>query len=153
MPLLIDGHNLIGQCPRLSLGDPDDEEKLVRLLASYVARTGKKVAVIFDPGEPTAMSRTRRLGGVEVVFAPPGTTADAAILRRVRRSHHPADWLVITSDMALAEKVALLGARTRSAHEFAAEACGPGAADAEEKQSAPSAGEVEAWLALFGAKS
>jgi uncharacterized protein len=152
VPLLIDGHNLIGQCPRLSLGDPDDEEKLVRLLASYASRTGKKVTVIFDPGEPTSLSRTRRLGGVEVFFAPPGSTADAAIVRRVQRSGHPADWLVVTSDLALSDSVARLGARTRGAQEFAAEACDTGAAEAEEKQSAPSAGEVDAWLELFGGK-
>ena len=32
MPLLIDGHNLIGQIPELSLADEDDEGKLVMLL-------------------------------------------------------------------------------------------------------------------------
>jgi len=152
MPLLIDGHNLIGQCPRLSLDDPDDEEKLARLLATYAARTGKKVTVVFDPGEPTALSRTRRLGGVEVVFAPPGSTADTVIARRVQRARHPPDWIVITSDQALSEKVTRLGARTRSAQEFATEACAPALAEAEEKQSASSAGEVEAWLELFGGK-
>ena len=150
MPLLIDGHNLIGQCPRLSLDDPDDEERLVRLLVSYAARTGKKITVVFDPGVPTSLPRSRRLGGVEAVFAPQGSTADAAIVRRLQRARHPADWLVVTSDQALSVKVARLGARTRSAQEFASEACAPGAADSDEKQSAPSAGEVEAWLELFG---
>lgn len=150
MPLLIDGHNLIGQCPRLSLDDPDDEEKLVRLLASYAARTGKTITVVFDPGGATSLPRTRRLGGVEAVFAPQGSTADTAIVRRVQHARHPADWLVVTSDLALSDKVARLGARTRSAQEFAAEACAPGAAESDEKQSAPSAGEVEAWLELFG---
>ncbi|HNS50885.1 MAG TPA: NYN domain-containing protein [Anaerolineae bacterium] len=151
MPLLIDGHNLIGRCPGLSLSDPDDEEKLVRLLAAYASRTGKKVTVAFDPGEPTSLPRTRRLGGVEIVFAAPGTTADALILRRVQHARHPAGWTVVTSDVDLAERVARLGARTRSAHEFAAEACARGAA-AEERQSAPSPGEVEAWLEIFKTK-
>ena len=149
MPLLIDGHNLIGQCPRLSLGDPDDEEMLARLLASYASRTGRRITVVFDPGESSSRSRTHRLGGVEILFAPSGTTADAVIIRRVQRSHHPADWLVVTSDAALSERVARLGARTRSAQAFAAEACAAGAAEAEEKQSAPSPNEVNAWLELF----
>lgn len=149
MPLLIDGHNLIGQCPSLSLGDPDDEEKLVRLLVQYAARTGKKVTVVFDPGEPTALPRSRRLGGVEVLFAPPGSTADAAILRRLHRARHAADWLVVTSDLPLADKAARQGARTRSAQEFAAEVCAPAAVESERKQSALSAAEVEAWLKLF----
>lgn len=151
MPLLIDGHNLIGQCPRLSLGDPDDEEQLARLLAAYASRTGKKVTLIFDPGEPTALPRARRLGGVEIVFAAPGTTADALILSRVRRSRHPPDWTVVTSDADLAGRAARLGARTRSAREFAAEACEPGASG-EEAQPAPTPGEVDAWLEIFGTK-
>ena len=32
---LIDGHNLIGQLPDLSLTDPDDEAKLVQKLTGF----------------------------------------------------------------------------------------------------------------------
>ncbi|MGD9375749.1 MAG: NYN domain-containing protein, partial [Anaerolineae bacterium] len=49
MPILIDGHNLVGKLPVLSLQDPDDEQKLIELLRSYQARTGKEVIVVFDP--------------------------------------------------------------------------------------------------------
>jgi len=43
MPLLIDGHNLIGQIPDISLSDPDDEAKLVLLLRRYTtARPGRQ---------------------------------------------------------------------------------------------------------------
>ncbi len=35
MPILIDGHNLIGRMPALSLADPDDERQLLALLLSY----------------------------------------------------------------------------------------------------------------------
>ena len=150
MPLLIDGHNLIGQCPTLSLDDPDDEEKLVRLLVQHASRTGKQITVVFDPGEPSALPRSRRLGGVDVVFAPQGTTADAVILRRLRRSHHRSDWQVVTSDQALAGEASRLGARTRTAQEFAAEACASEAAESGQKQAVLTAREVEAWLALFG---
>jgi predicted RNA-binding protein with PIN domain len=149
VPILIDGHNLIGQCPGLSLHDPDDEEKLVRLLVSYAARSQKRITVVFDPGEPSTLPQTRRLGGVEVVFAPYGSTADAVIARRVQRSRHPGEWLVITSDQKLADQVARLGARTRSAQTFAADACAPAAAEPEQKQTPPSADEVDAWMALF----
>jgi hypothetical protein len=34
VPILIDGHNLIGRLSQFSLQDPDDEEKLVSLLKS-----------------------------------------------------------------------------------------------------------------------
>src|SRR5262245_8805655 len=38
MHLLVDGHNLIGQMPGLSLADPDDEAQLVLLLRGYAMR-------------------------------------------------------------------------------------------------------------------
>ena len=42
MPLLIDGHNLIGQIAGMSLADPDDEGDLVMLLRRYAtARRGR----------------------------------------------------------------------------------------------------------------
>jgi hypothetical protein len=153
VPTLIDGHNLIGQCPGLSLHDPDDEEKLVRLLVSYAARAGKRITVVFDPGELATLSQTRRLGGVEAVFARYGSSADDLIVRRVQRSRHRGEWLVVTSDQKLTERVTRLGARTRDAQSFAAEACAPAAIESEQKQTPPSAGEVETWMALFQGRS
>ena len=50
MAIMIDGHNLIGKIPGLSLDDPDDEEKLLVRLRAYRARTGKRLVVYFDPG-------------------------------------------------------------------------------------------------------
>jgi len=63
MPILIDGHNLIGRMPVLSLADPDDERQLVTLLLAYRARTKKAVTVVFDPGEVFALPETRKIGG------------------------------------------------------------------------------------------
>ena len=153
MPLLIDGHNLIGQCPGLSLHEADDEEKLVRILVAYAARAGKRITVVFDPGELATLLQTRRLGGVEAVFAPFGSTADALIIRRVQHSRHPGEWLVVTSDRKLAEQVARMGARTRDAQSFAADACAPTAVELEQKQAPPTADEVEAWMRLFQGRS
>lgn len=134
----------------LSLDDPDDEEKLARLLQPYQARSGKAVTLVFDPGAAHSLPRTHRLGGIEVVFAPQGSSADAVIARRVRRSRNPGSWLVITSDRELAETVTRQGARVQSADDLA------GRLDAEDedppdwREDPPSQKDVEAWLALFG---
>lgn len=149
MPVLIDGHNLIGRLPALSLQDPHDEEKLVRLLKSYRARTGKRVTVVFDPGQAFHLAQTRRLGGIEVVFAPHGSTADAVIAKRVRSSRNPRGWLVVTSDQRLAETVRGHGARVQSAEEFGSGLGTPVEAPAAWRETPPSPEEVEAWLALF----
>jgi predicted RNA-binding protein with PIN domain len=147
--ILIDGHNLIGRLSQLSLQDPNDEEKLVRLLKSYRARTGKAITVVFDPGEAFALSQKRRRGGVETVFAPHGSSADAVIAKRVRRSRNPRDWLVVTSDRTLAETVARQGARVRSADDFAQDLTKLQDKSPDWKDVPPSAEEIEAWLSLF----
>ena len=146
---MIDGHNLIGRLPALSLQDPDDEEKLVRLLKSYRARTGKAITVVFDPGGAFRLAQARNLGGIEVVFAPHGSSADATITRRVRKSRNPRGWLVVTSDHELAETVTGLGARVQSAEAFATGLGRPAEEPAEWKDTPPSPDEVEAWLSLF----
>jgi predicted RNA-binding protein with PIN domain len=149
VPILIDGHNLIGRMPALSLQDPDDEEKLVRFLKSYRARTGKAITVVFDPGIVSTLSGRRREGGVEVVFAPRNSSADAIIARRVERSRDPRGWLVVTSDAELAERVARRGARTESAEDFSSELGGMGSGEPGGGDVQLSPEEIEAWLSLF----
>lgn len=151
MPILIDGHNLIGRLPTLSLGDPDDEEKLIRVLGSYRGRTGRSITVVFDPGGAFALPQSRRYRGINVVFAPHGSSADRVIVRRVQRSRNPGGWLVVTSDRDLAGTVRRLGARVQSADVFArklqpveAEDEGP-----NWKEESLSADEIDDWLALF----
>ena len=62
MPLLIDGHNLIGrgQLPGLRLDDPDDEAKLVTRLRAYCARARKRATVVFDRGLPGGRHSNQR---------------------------------------------------------------------------------------------
>jgi len=150
MPILIDGHNLIGQMPGLSLRDPDDEDRLIAALRAWRARTGKKITVVFDPGAVFSLPETRRQGGIEVVFAARGSSADEVILRRVRRSHDRAGLTVVTSDRALARAVTQYGARVRPAEDLAAELSSP--AEAPEHDISLSADELEAWLDLFDAR-
>jgi len=149
MPILIDGHNLIGRMPVLSLADPDDERQLVTLLLAYRARTKKAVTVVFDPGEVFALPETRKIGGVEVVFAPHGSSADKVIAGRVRRSHDRAGITVVTSDRELADQARSDGARVKSAEDFAAELDALNEDGAERHDTPLSAAELEKWLALF----
>lgn len=151
MPILVDGHNLIGRLSTLSLEDPDDEEKLIELVGSYRSRTGKSITVVFDPGGAFALSRPRRYRGIYVVFARHGSSADAVIARRVQKSKDPRRWLVVTSDRDLAEVVRRLGARVQSADAFAQELENRGS-DEERllwKEKPLSPNEIDDWLALF----
>ena len=150
VPIMIDGHNLVGRLSRLSLEDPDDEEMLVRMLQPYQARSGKKIIIVFDSGEGQTLSGIRQLGGIEAVFAPSGSSADAIIIRRIRQSQNPASWLLITSDRELADKAARLGARIQSANDLAGQLEAQDDESPDWRESPLSPEDVESWLALFG---
>jgi uncharacterized protein len=149
VPILIDGHNLIGRLPGLSLADADDEEALLRLLRSFRARTGKAVTVVFDPGVSSTLSQARKIGGVLVISAPHGSSADAIILRRVARAGDRQGLTVVTSDRELAAEVARMGARVQSSEAFSALLERP-ATRTSRKEEPLSPEEVDQWLAVFG---
>src|SRR4051794_36337286 len=102
MPYLIDGHNLIGQMPGLSLADPDDEQKLVGLLRTFLMRTRKKGTVIFDNGQPGGASHWSN-SVLTVVFSRPSGSADDLIRRRLSSAKNPSELIVVSSDQAVTQ--------------------------------------------------
>jgi len=93
--LLVDGHNLIGKLPNISLSDPDDEAKLVRVLENYHAvRPHDEILVVFDPASHGGGWRgtPSRNEGVAVRFAPRGVSAARSRRQGAagRRVHRPA---------------------------------------------------------------
>jgi predicted RNA-binding protein with PIN domain len=148
MPLLIDGHNLIGRLPDLHLDDPDDEAKLVLRLRAYVARTRKRATVVFDQGLPGGLSHSLSGGGVRVVFAPTGRSADGILRERIRRAHDPRGLTVVTSDGAVIAAARARGARVIRAEAFAEQlSVPPKLASEDDVRLSPA--EVEAWLSVF----
>ncbi|MEO0563244.1 MAG: NYN domain-containing protein [Chloroflexota bacterium] len=97
MPYLIDGHNLIGQLPDLSLKDPNDEAKLVTKLKSFSARSGKKCHVVFDHGMPGGRSKMSN-NKVDVRFASRPGEADDVMLKRIANTRDVKGWIVVSSD-------------------------------------------------------
>jgi predicted RNA-binding protein with PIN domain len=151
MPLLIDGHNLIGRLPDIRLDDPDDEAKLVARLRTYSARTGKRMTVVFDHGLPGGHSRQLSGGGVKVVFAAAGRSADGILRERIRRARDPRGLTVVTSDREVQVAAEARGVRVVRSDEFAAQLSAPQTAPAEEDVQL-SAEEVEEWLKVFGSR-
>ncbi len=149
MPLLIDGHNLIGRMADLHLGDPEDEAKLVARLRTFAARTGRCLTVVFDQGLPGGRSRELSGGGVEVVFAPTGRSADGILRERIRRARDPRGLIVVTSDQAIGAEARARGARVVRSEEFAAQLSAPPPAVAPKPDEDLSPREVEEWLRIF----
>ena len=155
MNLLIDGHNLIGQVPGISLQDEDDEAQLVMLLRRYAtAKRTRSVVVVFDHG---VYGHPQRLDGYNVTcyFARSPQDADTQIIRRISTITRPSDWRVVTSDRQVARAASDRGIKVIGSADFARELTAP------PKRRSPPAGEkprdvrlspreVDEWLKLFG---
>ena len=157
MALLIDGHNLIGYLPDMSLEDPDDEQQLVMRLRRYRARSRQLITVVFDHSAPPGATSSLSGGGVKVVFARAGHSADALILEQLQDASDPRLWTVVTGDRELAARVRALGAQVLSPAEFAPRLKTPARMqrqdrDGEAAEKPARVDDVEEWLALFRAK-
>ena len=118
MPYLIDGHNLIGQTPGLSLADPDDERQLVVLLRAFMVRTRKTGTVVFDNGQPGG-SASWSNNVLKVVFVRAAQSADDWIRQRLATEKNPRGLLVVSSDLAVMRTAQAARARVQSSVEFA----------------------------------
>ena len=154
MPLLIDGHNLIGsgQLRGISLADEDDELRLVRLLRRYRCRVRSDITVVFDSGIPGGLSRDLSGGGVHVVFAhATKQKADDLIAARLSRAGRPRDMTVVTSDSQLGALARSRGAQVLGVDQFAALLQAPlPSARRLRPERLLSPREVDDWLAFFG---
>lgn len=154
MPMLIDGHNLIGKLPDVKLSDPNDEDKLIAKLKQYVQRTGKQVTVVFDPpreSEWFAWSDDRyELRKLEIVFASMGRKADDVIRERVSRARDRQGLIVVTSDAAVANFARQCGVKNvRSSEEFARELQEALSAPTPAEKPTISKAELDEWLTVF----
>jgi len=144
---LIDGHNLIGRSREIDLADGGaGREKLLARIAAAKGAKGQSVWVLFD-GDRARRAEPKRFGGLHVAYAPAGITADEEILRRVEKAG-PGRATVVTSDRGLADRARARGASVVSAEAFLSRLERPRGGPAPEKP-APSADDVEHWLAAF----
>jgi hypothetical protein len=132
MPYLIDGHNLIGQLPDISLNDPNDEAKLVQKLFGFAARTGKNASA--------------------------RGSADDVMKARIKRVRDPGQWVIVSNDREVLRAARARKMSTLTSAAFAPQlhpipepqkakrkAEDPG--EASDVQVSPA--EVEAWLKIF----
>src|SRR5207249_12292315 len=98
MPYIVDGHNLLGQTPGLSLTDPGDRGRLVSVLAAFCRERRCRMTIFFDGEPPRGGRAVLHLGGVRIVHSGRGRSADDAILDMIRGSRTPADITLVTSD-------------------------------------------------------
>jgi predicted RNA-binding protein with PIN domain len=119
MPYIIDGHNLIGKLPSISLKDMDDEIQLIQALQAFCQRESKTVEVYFD-NAPPGVPRARNYGAVTAYFIRSGKTADQAIQERLKKLKAEAKNLsVVSSDRQVQAAARAAHSRVISSEEFA----------------------------------
>ena len=152
MPLLVDGHNLIGQIPTIKLSDPDDEGNLVMLLRRYsTAKHGRQVVIVFDHG---VYGHPLKLDGYGITcyFARSPQDADTQLIKRLHALKRPRDWTLVTSERQIVRVAVELKVKVISAHDFARQLLAPAAQAApldEKRDRQLSAAEVEEWMEIF----
>lgn len=154
MPLLIDGHNLIGKLPDLKLSDPDDEDKLIAKLKKYAAKTKKIVTVVFDPpkhSEWFAWSDDRyEQPNLEIIFATMGRKADDVIRERIPRVKDKQGLIVVTSDGAVANFARQCGVKNvRTSESFAEELREELKPPAPSEKPGITQADLDEWLKVF----
>jgi predicted RNA-binding protein with PIN domain len=125
VPVIIDGHNLIGKMSSISLSDPEDEEKLINLLARHLLHNRQKTIVVFDKGTETDFAPQRRAPRLSVIFAPPESSADAIIIDMIKRDPNPKGLTVVSSDNEIRRCARSRRSRTVTAEVFARELDSP----------------------------
>lgn len=158
MNYLIDGHNLIGKLPDLSLSDPDDEAKLVLKLLNWSGTTGNRIIVVFDGGTIGTNWSRFHSERVKVVFVPQGKSADDWLIRFMRDQvgKNVAEYHLVSSDGRILKQAENRRIPFSKAEKFADLLSAENA-----KYSAPPAPaqplkpllenhQIEAWLELFG---
>jgi len=118
MPYIIDGHNLIGKMPHLSLSQLDDETALLKILGAYFRRIRKKATIFFDQGSLLSED-TFKSAYLHSQFIRPPSSADDAIIFSLRELRGNArNYTVITSDHWIADNARKIGATVISSEEF-----------------------------------
>ena len=151
MAYLIDGHNLIPRMPGIQLSDPDDEEQLIHLLQEFCRLGRKKVEVFFDRA-PAGKSGTQQYGQVKAIFVRSGSTADEAIMARLKHlGKRSRNYTVVSSDRQVQQAARASHAQVLPSEQFAAEWANlimeePGL---DPRNRLLSKEEMTAWEALF----
>jgi hypothetical protein len=142
MPVIIDGNNLLHSLPN----EEQNRDGVRRRALDAVRSGGMRLMVVFDGPSPEGSPDPEHLGRLTIRYSG-GSSADDLILRLLRRSGQATDWVVVTDDRALRNRVRDLGAAVRTLGEWQTQRKSkPRRVSREPKLSSR---EVEDWEAFF----
>lgn len=113
MPIIVDGNNLLHSLPKR-----EQSRQAVRQRAlDTVRHEGVSLTVVFDGPPPAGSPALEHLGRVSVRYS--GTaSADDIIVGLLSKGGRVSDWIVVTDDKGLRNRVRDLGAQVRTLGEW-----------------------------------
>ncbi len=155
MPYIIDGNNLIGCSPDISLEDDNARSEIVSIVKKFQQKKRSRIIVVFD-GEPdTYLNEKNPTEKITVKFPPIGESADDEIKRLLDGYTYFRDVILVTSDRELKDIAKKKGAKVINSIEFYYElkrvyrATGRFEMTQKRIDAELSEGEVDQWMKIF----
>src|SRR5436190_14056316 len=151
MAYIIDGNNVMGQTPGWHRDKPNARRALLEKVARFANTKRARVIVVFDGAPGRLAPDGSAFHGVKILYAEPGSDADARIQRLVESSHDPRGLTVVTSDRHLAFLVRARGATVLRSGEFRKQLESILESQPRQEDGAQfEVGDVNSWLRYFG---
>jgi len=118
MPYIIDGDNVIGSSPDISLEDPKARPKLIYIIRKFQENKKNNVTIVFDGMPENGVQREDISEKFCIRYPQPGSSADDEIKRILSGYHYFKDVIVVTSDRELRTFAKKKGAKLINSIEF-----------------------------------
>ena len=115
MPIIIDGNNLLHTLPK----HERNREAVRRRTLETVRHEGVSLTVVFDGPPPSGSPALEHLGRVTVRYSG-RSSADDVIVGLLPPKGRASEWVVVTDDRGLRDRVLEHGARVRALKEWRA---------------------------------
>lgn len=113
MPVIIDGNNLLHSLP----SQEQNRDSVRRRALDSVRDGGMSLTLVFDGPPPVGSPDPEHLGRLTIRYSG-SSSADDLILRLLPGSGGASQWVVITDDRALRDRVRDQGAQVRTLREW-----------------------------------
>lgn len=159
MPYVIDGNNLVGCSPDISLKDPNARDRVIRIVKRFQENRNNSVVIVFDGAPDAGVRRWEESTKLTVIYPKGGNTADDEIKEILDGFHYFKDVVLVSSDRELKTFAKKKGARTVNSIEFYYELKRFSHIHVKREESQKrieaelSDSEVDQWLKVFGAPS
>jgi predicted RNA-binding protein with PIN domain len=118
MPYIIDGNNLVGCAPDISLDDPEARARIIQIIGKFQESRQNSVIIVFDGHPDGGVRRYDAASKFSVVYPRDGHTADDEIREILSGFNYYKDVILVSSDRELKTYARKKGARTVNSIEF-----------------------------------